>query len=77
MDLSPEMMNMLVSYGPIVVMIVIFYFMLYRPQKKEQSRRKEMLDSLKKGNKVIFAKKYSLNKFFYKAQTKIINFNNN
>jgi preprotein translocase subunit YajC len=52
-DLSPEMMNMLVSYGPIVVMIVIFYFMLYRPQKKEQSRRKEMLDSLKKGNKVM------------------------
>ena len=27
--------------------------MLYRPQKKEQNKRKEMLDGLKKGNKVI------------------------
>nr|WP_234407785.1 preprotein translocase subunit YajC [Massilibacillus massiliensis] len=51
--LSPEMMNILVSYGPIVVMIVIFYFMLYRPQKKEQVRRKEMLDNLKKGHKIM------------------------
>ncbi|WP_110956210.1 preprotein translocase subunit YajC [Massilibacillus massiliensis] len=47
------MMNILVSYGPIVVMIVIFYFMLYRPQKKEQVRRKEMLDNLKKGHKIM------------------------
>lgn len=46
-------MNILVSYGPIVVMIVIFYFMLYRPQKKEQVRRKEMLDNLKKGHKIM------------------------
>lgn len=53
MNLSPELMNMLMSYGPIVAMIVIFYFMLYKPQKKEQQRRKEMLDNLKKGNRVM------------------------
>ena len=31
----------------------IFYFMLWRPQKQEQKRRKEMLDSLKRGDKII------------------------
>lgn len=53
MDLSPETMGMLMSYGPIIVMVVIFYFMLYKPQKKEQKRRQEMLDNLKKGNRVM------------------------
>ena len=39
--------------GPIVVMIAIFYFLLYRPQKKQQNRRRAMLDNLKKGDQVI------------------------
>lgn len=34
-------------------MVAIFYFLLYRPQKKQQSRRRAMLDSLKKGDQVI------------------------
>lgn len=42
-----------ITFWPFVLMAVIFYFMLYRPQKKEQNKRKEMLDGLKKGNKVI------------------------
>ena len=41
------------TWGTIVVMIAIFYFLLYRPQKKQQSRRRAMLDSLKKGDQVI------------------------
>jgi len=41
------------TYAPIVLMVAIFYFLLYRPQKKQQKRRKEMLDSLKKGNRVM------------------------
>ena len=32
---------------------VIFYFLLYRPQKKEQKKRAELLDALKKGDKVV------------------------
>ena len=34
-------------------MVVIFYFMLYRPQKKQQKKRQVLLDSLKKGQKVL------------------------
>ena len=48
--MSPETLGTL---GPIVVMVAIFNFLLYRPQKKQQSRRRAMLDSLKKGDQVI------------------------
>ncbi|MBQ8682487.1 MAG: preprotein translocase subunit YajC [Selenomonadales bacterium] len=47
------MVQTLVAYGPIVFMLIVFYFLLYRPQKKEQQARKNMLLNLKKGNKVI------------------------
>jgi preprotein translocase subunit YajC len=45
-------MNTLATYGPILLMGIIFYFMLYRPQKKEQQRRSELLDGLKKGDRI-------------------------
>lgn len=53
MNLSPEIVQMLASYGPIIFMGVVFYFLLYRPQKKEQQRRTNMLNSLKKGDRII------------------------
>jgi len=55
MNLSPEVVQMLASYGPIIFMGVVFYFLLYRPQKKEQQRRSNMLSSLKKGDRIITA----------------------
>lgn len=48
-----EMTAMLANFGPIILMLLIFYFLLYRPQKKAQEERAKMLDSLKVGNKVI------------------------
>lgn len=38
---------------PILLMVVIFYFLLYRPQKKQQKARNELLNSLKKGQKIV------------------------
>jgi preprotein translocase subunit YajC len=38
---------------PIVVLFAVFYFLLIRPQQKQQKKRKEMLASLKKGDKII------------------------
>jgi preprotein translocase subunit YajC len=52
-EISSEIMQTLMAYGPIVLMGVVFYFLLYRPQKKEQQRRAEMLNSLKKGDRII------------------------
>lgn len=54
-EISQEMMQTLAAYGPIVLMALVFYFILYRPQKKEQQRRADMLSNLKKGDRVIAA----------------------
>ncbi len=51
--MTPETMTALGTWGPIFVMIAIFYFLLYRPQKAAQKRRMSMLDTLEKGNKVM------------------------
>ena len=43
------------SWAPILFMILIFYFLLYRPQQKARKEREEMLSSLKVGTKIITA----------------------
>jgi len=51
--LSPDMLAAIGTWGPILVMVAVFYFLLYRPQKNEQKRRQAMLDSLKVGYEVV------------------------
>ncbi|REJ37199.1 MAG: preprotein translocase subunit YajC [Bacillota bacterium] len=41
------------SLLPLILMFAVFYFLLIRPQMQQQKKRKEMLDSLKVGDKVI------------------------
>ena len=48
-----DFQQMLGMAWPILLMIVIFYFILYRPQKKQQSKRAQLLDSLKRGDRVV------------------------
>jgi len=43
----------LLSFLPLVLIFVIFYFLLIRPQQKRAKEHKQMLDNLKKGDKVI------------------------
>ena len=43
----------LATWGPIVVMLIIFYFLLYRPQKQAQRERENMLNNLQKGARVV------------------------
>jgi preprotein translocase subunit YajC len=38
---------------PLVLMFVIFYFLLIRPQQKKSKQHKELLSNLKKGDSVI------------------------
>jgi preprotein translocase subunit YajC len=52
-EISGDIMQIVQASWPILLMIVIFYFLLYRPQKKEQQKRTAMLNSLKKGDRVI------------------------
>ena len=37
---------------PLVLMVAVFYFMLIRPQRKKDKKVKEMLNALKKGDRV-------------------------
>lgn len=41
------------AFIPLVLMFVIFYFLLIRPQQKKAKQHKEMLGALKKGDRVI------------------------
>lgn len=41
------------NFLPIALMLLIFYFLLYRPQKKARQERDAMLSSLKVGTRVI------------------------
>ncbi|WP_405100927.1 preprotein translocase subunit YajC [Oceanobacillus sp. FSL H7-0719] len=46
-------METLVALAPIILMFVIFYFLLIRPQQKRQKQVREMQDSLQKGDKIV------------------------
>ena len=47
------MENLLQMAWPFILMGVIFYLMIYRPQKRDQKKRAEMLDSLKVGTNIV------------------------
>lgn len=46
-------MGSLMSFMPIVLMILIFYFLLIRPQQKRQKQHAAMINALKAGDTVI------------------------
>ncbi|KKI92330.1 preprotein translocase subunit YajC [Bacillus sp. SA1-12] len=46
-------MEMLGTILPLVLMFAIFYFLLIRPQQKQQKAVREMQNNLQKGDKII------------------------
>ena len=49
-----DILQVLQTSWPILLMVVIFYFLLWRPQKKQQKERANLLGSLKKGQKIYY-----------------------
>lgn len=43
----------LVSLLPLVIIFVLFYFLLIRPQQKRAKQHKEMVAAIKKGDEVV------------------------
>lgn len=41
------------SFIPLILMFVIFYFLLIRPQQKKSKEHRSMIDSLKKGDRIV------------------------
>ena len=45
--------NPILSFLPLILMFVVFYFLLIRPQQKRQKEHSEMVKNLKKGDRVV------------------------
>lgn len=43
----------LLEFLPLLVLFVVFYFMLIRPQMKRQKEHRQMVDALAKGDEVV------------------------
>jgi preprotein translocase subunit YajC len=41
------------AFVPLILMFVIFYFLLIRPQQKKTKEHRAMIESLKKGDRII------------------------
>lgn len=41
------------AFIPLILMFVIFYFLLIRPQQKRTKQHKEMIESLKPGDRIV------------------------
>lgn len=45
----------LLQFAPLVFIFVIFYFLLIRPQQKKQKELQTMIETIKKGDRVVTA----------------------
>lgn len=45
----------LMSFLPIIIMFVVLYFLMIRPQMKRQKEQKAMIDALAKGDEIVTA----------------------
>ena len=49
MNLSPQLTGLL----PLIALFAVMYFLMIRPQQKQQKERRAMLEALKKGDRAI------------------------
>ncbi|MEI5905703.1 preprotein translocase subunit YajC [Bacillus spongiae] len=47
------MLATLINLSPIILMFVLFYFLLIRPQQKRQKATMQMQNELQKGDKIV------------------------
>lgn len=45
--------NPLVNFLPLILIFAIFYFLLIRPQRKQEKERQKMLSSLNKNDEIV------------------------
>lgn len=52
---DPGLMGSLTTFLPLILMFVVMYFLMIRPQQKRQKELKAMMDALAKGDEVVTA----------------------
>lgn len=50
---SAGLLGNLTSFLPIILMFVVLYFLMIRPQMKRQKEQKSMMDALGKGDEIV------------------------
>jgi preprotein translocase subunit YajC len=45
--------NPIMQFLPLILIGLIFYFMIFRPQKRRQKERQALVDRMEKGDKVV------------------------
>jgi len=48
-------MSPVLSFLPLILIFVVFYFLLIRPQQKRQKELQKMVEAIKKGDRVVAA----------------------
>ncbi|HHM02575.1 MAG TPA: preprotein translocase subunit YajC [Caldithrix abyssi] len=48
-----EQVNPIMSFLPFIIIMVVIYFLMMRPQMKKQKEKQKMLQELKKGDNII------------------------
>ncbi|MGN1369194.1 MAG: preprotein translocase subunit YajC [Aristaeellaceae bacterium] len=52
MTAGQSILYMLLQLSPILIMVVLMYFIMIRPERKRRKKEKAMLDALKRGDRV-------------------------
>jgi preprotein translocase subunit YajC len=50
---APQEPNPILSLLPLIILFVLFYFLLIRPQQKRQKEHRKMVEALSKGDEVV------------------------
>ncbi len=45
--------NPVAMFLPLILIFIVFYFFIIRPQKKKEDQRKQMIEAVKKGDKIV------------------------
>ena len=51
--MQPTTVNPLINLFPLIIIFVIFYFLLIRPQKLSQKEHKAMIQNLEKNDEIV------------------------
>ena len=52
MTLGQTIISLLFSMSPILLMVLLMYFLMIRPERKRRKKEKAMLDALKRGDSI-------------------------
>lgn len=52
---APAPKDTFMSFIPLVLVFIVFYFLIIRPQSKKHKEQQELIKSAKKGDKVVIA----------------------